>query len=295
MSDSFDQTIRVGLADLASNVTAEAESRVLTIDYIPQAARRRRLRTAWATGSAALTAGAATTAVVLLASAGSVSLSPLTGVSYSLAGWTSIPGAAGTPRLQAATKSCDRTIATFAESFARRTSRSKRQASGFTISSSMIASVQNVLTDLRGKYVALVALDRNAPYVCINGDAARQGTVTFRDKTIPAPPRAGQLSSARVVHLGGVGYVNGVRVTGLEAGNHAYGRAGDGVTAVLLGFRDGRTVSATVQHGWYFAWWPWGSTPSSIQITNTKGTFRSTTSCTPGSSGCVLSSNQTNP
>jgi hypothetical protein len=146
------------------------------------------------------------------------------------------------------------------------------------------------LTEVRGKYAAVVSLDRDAPYVCINGTAARQGISTFRNKTIPAAAQAGAVSPARVVHFGGVSYVNGRRVTGLEAGNHAYGRAGSGVSAMLFGFRNGRTVNATVKHGWYFAWWPWGSAPSSIQVTNTRGTFRSSTDCRAGSSGCVLSS-----
>lgn len=294
MSDSFDQSIRIGLADLASTVTTDAQARVLAVGYIPQVSRRR-LSTVLQAGCAALTVGVAATAVVLLISAGAASLPPLTAASYSLVGWTSTPTPARTSLLREAARSCDRTIVQFAVDDA--AVQAMRQGSRFTfkVAPSMVASVKNVLAEARGKYFAVVSIYRDAPYVCIGGAAFTQARVLTSDNTIPVPARAGQLSAAHIVNAEGYYYSGGAQVVIGGGGRHAYGRVGAGVSAVLFAFANGRTVSATVQHGWYFAWWPWRSNPTSIQVTNTKGTFRSSATCTPGSDGCVLSSTQTNP
>jgi hypothetical protein len=287
MSDPFEQTIRARLADLAASRSSDAESRLIAVDYTARATRQRKL---WTAGGAFIALGAAVVAAMLaISSGGSASLPPLNGASYSLAGWTSVPTASDSRLLRSATRSCDQGIARFAYVLALRKQRPKGRSFGYTLQKSATTSVENVLTDARDKYVAVVALDENASYVCINGDRVGQGSSTFRDKGILAAPQTGSLTPARVIHFGGVGYVNGTRVAGLEAGNHAYGRAGRGVTAVLFGFANGRTVDATVEHGWYFAWWPWGSSPNSVQVTNRSGTFRSTTTCEPRSSGCMFS------
>lgn len=56
----------------------------------------------------------------------------------------------------------------------------------------------------------------------------------------------------------------------------SYGRAGADVSAVTFTFADGSSVDATVENGWYFAWWPGGSRPTSVSVT-----ANSTTVTTP--------------
>jgi hypothetical protein len=52
---------------------------------------------------------------------------------------------------------------------------------------------------------------------------------------------------------------------------YAFGRAGTAISAVTFNFASGKTVKATVENGWYFAWWPWSSSPSSAQVVTTSG------------------------
>jgi hypothetical protein len=53
---------------------------------------------------------------------------------------------------------------------------------------------------------------------------------------------------------------------------YAFGRAGRDVSAVTFKFADGKTVRATVEHGWYFAWWPWASSPLTARVVTPSGT-----------------------
>ena len=83
-------------------------------------------------------------------------------------------------------------------------------------------------------------------------------------------------------------------------GPYALGQVGSDVSAVSFTFADGKTVAATVANGWYFAWWPWISKPSSVIVTTSSGTTTSpvtssnglrvavTPGCRPGSNGCVF-------
>ncbi|HWE58604.1 MAG TPA: hypothetical protein VG228_02830 [Solirubrobacteraceae bacterium] len=50
-----------------------------------------------------------------------------------------------------------------------------------------------------------------------------------------------------------------------------FGMAGNNVSAVTFDFTDGLTVDATVQNGWYFAWWPNLDHPTTVQITTSSG------------------------
>jgi hypothetical protein len=55
-------------------------------------------------------------------------------------------------------------------------------------------------------------------------------------------------------------------------GPYAVGQAGSAITAVSFTFANGQTVSATVERGWYFAWWPWTTRPTSVSVTTSLGT-----------------------
>jgi hypothetical protein len=50
------------------------------------------------------------------------------------------------------------------------------------------------------------------------------------------------------------------------------GMAGSDVSEITFDLAGGLTVDATIQNGWYFAWWPGlDDGPTSVQITTTSG------------------------
>lgn len=64
--------------------------------------------------------------------------------------------------------------------------------------------------------------------------------------------------------------------TGLDAEmGHPYtveqGRAGPDVSAVSLTLTDGTTVTTTVGHGYFVAWWPGTATPTSVRFRTPRG------------------------
>jgi len=89
-------------------------------------------------------------------------------------------------------------------------------------------------------------------------------------------------------------------------GYYALGQAGSDVSAVKFSFANGKTVTASVQNGWYFAWWPWTSDPTSVTVTTRTGAITSPMkntwpggsgsrpypACQPGLSGCVFDTKQ---
>jgi hypothetical protein len=85
--------------------------------------------------------------------------------------------------------------------------------------------------------------------------------------------------------------------------NFALGQAGSEVSAVTFAFANGKTVVASIEHGWYFAWWPWATEPTSVTVTTTRDGkmtspmgraphnglgLRPYPACRPGSSSCVF-------
>jgi hypothetical protein len=128
----------------------------------------------------------------------------------------------------------------------------------------------------------------SAPYAGDNGVGG--GRVAPSLKGVPA--------GLRHRRMGSLGYPQYMQGGGY--GPYAIGQAGSNVSAVTFKFANGKTVAARVKKGWYFAWWPWISTPTSVTVTTSSGTTTSPLSspntqsvevipgCRPGSSGCVF-------
>jgi hypothetical protein len=53
---------------------------------------------------------------------------------------------------------------------------------------------------------------------------------------------------------------------------YAFGRAGARVSAVTFTFASAKPVKATVENGWYFAWWPWAKSPLAARVMTASGT-----------------------
>lgn len=303
--------------------------------------RRNRLWAAVAASGTALAGGIAT-AILILSS----------GASVAYAGWTPVPTTPTPAALSAAIAQC-------------------KQAAGHVLDPAVRTAVaqsnadncdgQPVLTDARGKYVALIyAEDGQVNELITAGDGGGSST----GEPLPAAPGADELSSPSLAGAAGAGpdsrgnrlerrqqeianleelkselagyagspsqlVLHKFRFAGLServqgdtdaeaivavqarialmmkqdpqlAPNQglgpdpfgdAYGRAGSDVSAVTFTFSNGKTVEATIENGWYFAWWPWAGFPTSAQVTTSSGTATSPMpgqQCTQQPGSCVF-------
>lgn len=127
-----------------------------------------------------------------------------------------------------------------------------------------------VLTDTRGPYTASVYADGST---CVQGNGL---TISSnRDGGGPASVPAG------TIELNGTGES--------DSDGHALtmvdGQIGAGVTAVTITRSDGTSVQATVNNGWYLAWWPGDQRAVTAQVTNANGTATQSFPTAPDRSG----------
>lgn len=242
-------------------------------------ARRRRH---WAgVGSAAgmLAAGLAT-ALLLLSS----------GPAPAYAGWTATPAAAPQAAVTTALKTCG------AMSFGRNSGRRLPAP---------------VLSEARGRYVAVISVSHGQATACVTDGADSASQSGFMHFSTPAAGRIGapamygssapgfpgsshQRLTAFQKHMiaklcanSSVGCVTRLSRLTRESGHVsvAFGRAGAGVTRVAFELPHRSAVNATVEHGWYFAWWPWRIWPSNARVTTPSGIttrrFTSTSTADP--------------
>lgn len=124
-----------------------------------------------------------------------------------------------------------------------------------------------VLTDTRGPYTVELfthaTSGANEEWMCITGPSFVASTFTTVQPSAVAKVAAGQIGNYRQLLL--------------DRGHSPYqlsvGRVGAGVTAVAFVLPDGKAVTATVEHGYFAAWWPGGEgTPSTARVTTASGT-----------------------
>jgi hypothetical protein len=191
------------------------------------------------------------------------------------AGWTAIPAAASQGRVTAALQTCG------ASSIAGDDGRSLPAP---------------VLSETRGRYVAVVSIRHGRAIACVTNGPGDSSESTFAEFPRPA---AGLIGGPSVYGTSAPSFpgskseppsafakrqINGLcegrpkgcadrlRRTARAHVTVAFGRAGAGVTRVAFDMPRHSTVKATVEHGWYFAWWPWTGSPSSARVTNHSGT-----------------------
>jgi hypothetical protein len=116
-----------------------------------------------------------------------------------------------------------------------------------------------VLSDARGPYTASIYADSTKSEVCLSGNGISLSSAF--SSAAPATIAPDQIELAGV----------GTRDSAGNALTLVDGRTGADVTAVMIGRSDGRSVQATVGHGWYLAWWPGTSTPTKAKITTASG------------------------
>lgn len=268
MSDSLFE--RLVAADLVTNETADQDTaeallrRVLSLQPPPEepaaasaspvmfgrrfawgprsTAPPRRQLLRWATGCVAAAAGAIAVLVVGM-SAGSPT--------NALADWTRAPTTAATGQLQAAEASC--------------------QSAGLPSGTDSSAPS---LVDVRGPYTMLVYADNSTSGLCLaglrpNGPAAVGGL---------SHATAAETDLTPVLADAVLPGENGAFVTGVDSSSPAIslqwiaGRAGADVSAVTIALADGTDVQATVNNGWFAAWWPGDRSAQTAEITTSAGT-----------------------
>lgn len=159
-----------------------------------------------------------------------------------------------------------------------------------------------VLAAARGRYTALMFVSRKRLRVCISDGHSGDGSTEVGSDAL----RRFNLGADQLGLMGGggglapgfpasasAGSAALRRMTAAGQERHIDGLAGKDISAVKFIFAKGAGVDATIQHGWYFAWWPSPDTPTSVRVTTTTGTVVTSRmpwadGCRPGTAGCVF-------
>ena len=182
---------------------------------------------------------------------------------------------------------------------------------------------QPALTQVHGVFTALVNVSNGRVYGCLTGGNQANVHAFFDEDLVafgavdvaPGPdrlsvpyPQEGEGGSGRIFSRPPGRNASQAqlearqeRVQGGGYGPYTLGQAGSDISAVAFTFANGKTIAATVQNGWYFAWWPWISKPTLVTVTTSSGTMTSPLTagtntrrapiapgCRPGSHGCVF-------
>jgi hypothetical protein len=160
-----------------------------------------------------------------------------------------------------------------------------------------------VLAQASARYTALISLAGGYAFECLYGHIGKLRAVAWHDLDLTGTAPAADKLNAQINFLAGGGSFPGApfqhgkprrrhngalghrphitraerafairRSEGLGFGDYALGQAGKAVTAVKVRFANGTTVDATVQHGWYFVWWPGFTNPRFIEVVTKSGT-----------------------
>ena len=255
--DQLEDDLRAALAARADEVPAGAATRVRTHHYGP---RTRTLRPPVAVGGVAV-AAATGVAVWLFA------LSSQTSTAF--AGWTATPTTAAPGQVSTAESTCESRVAALPSGPP--SGAQKPPALG-------LAGLQPVLTDTRGSFtwVILANSDASAYASCISGPSLSTVSAT---SLAPSPSTGSDASTSSSstppsVPAGQVALSSSSQASTPNGDSYSFaeGRVGSGVTDATLVLSDGTHIQATVQNGWFAAWWPGDQTLSSALVTTASGT-----------------------
>jgi hypothetical protein len=260
MKDLLESDLRAAFTARFETVAPDRELRLRTFDYRSRTTRRRRLWAATGTCGTALAGGVAA-AILALSSGASVA-----------EGWTAVPSAPSAAAVAAATAACNWV---------------------HNMNGPPILTGEPVLTDGRGSYTAAIYVDGHVAHICIsNGQHTATGlAMTDMPLFFDAAPGADQLGNPDGFGGGAAGFPGSTNSTGSRGEENVQGLAGSDVSAVTFEFATRPAVEATVQNGWYFAWWPGDSWPTSVRVTTSSATLTSpmaVAACLSEASGCVF-------
>jgi hypothetical protein len=125
---------------------------------------------------------------------------------------------------------------------------------------SPISGLPLVLSDTRGPFTFQVYANDHASASCITGPSFTSIAGSFSSAAVTVPAGKIQASVAHTTTRDGNAYA------------FSEGRTGAGVTGVTFDLSDGTKVTATVQNGWYVAWWPGARQAKAAEVTTASGT-----------------------
>jgi hypothetical protein len=264
MKTAFETELSQALATRAAGLPPGAAARLRAADYHP---REHRLRAP--TVGVGVLAGAATAGTVLAVVLG--------GSAPAYAGWSATP-TSDTPS-SSADATCQSQLA------------SMSGAPGGSATSS--GDWQNVLTDVRGPFTVELFQDGGSYAACFTGSSFTSVNQISSNGASGESSNALHVSGGSAAGGGGplsagtsaVGRISTTSSAELQqvveshlttASDGPYtlidGRTEPGVTAVTLILDDGQDVVATVDDGWFVAWWPGSGNVTSAQVTTAAGT-----------------------
>jgi hypothetical protein len=254
MDTQVEHELRRVLAARAAELPSDASNRLLAANYRPRSGIQ---RPALAVGGAAVVAGA----VVAVSLVGLGTDTP-----RAFAGWSATPTAPKGDQVRTAQEACMSRLPTSAGIEHR-----QETASGphrpWPIPSITTGSWHAVVIDTRGPYtmILLAAAHGAAELSCFSGRQPISLGGSFG--THPPPPvPAGHISLVS----------SGSTTTPRDEGSHHFsqlvGRTGPGVTGVTLRLRNGTRVTASLDNGWFLAWWPGTQRGTATEVTISTGT-----------------------
>jgi hypothetical protein len=246
------------------------------IPEVRQHARRRRLRNL----AAELISGASAAGLLLFFGSGSPA--------GSRASRPSSPSASGATHTEGVTEACNQAAPRGPDAWP------------------VLTAGQAVVSDTRGRYLAVVYHPTGSRFfTCITNGHGGTATADQQLQGGILKPGADEITNVG----GGAGAAPGFaggninqplsqhpdkssalaqrvqRVVSRGVESDEFGMAGNDVSAVTFDFTDGPTVDATIQNGWYFAWWPNLDQPTSVQITTRSGQTQTGKCSSPSESG----------
>lgn len=255
MDTQIEHDLRTALAARAAELDDSPGAMVLARDYRPRSGVP---RMAFAGGGAVVAAGA----VAIL----TVGLS--TDTPRAFAGWSPTPTTPATSQTQSAEAACQARLPTSAA-----IEHAQETASGprgqWKLPQMAAGGWQKILTDARGPYTVMLftAAEGQAVLSCLSGRNTGEVALGGALGTHPlAAVPAGQIAVSSY----------GSNVAPPDEGaaqfSRIVGRVGPGVTAVSLRLSDGTQVTASIEGGWFLAWWPGTAHASAAEVATSNGT-----------------------
>jgi hypothetical protein len=234
--DELEDVLREALHETAAGVPEGSVRRVSAAVSGPRVGRARLARPRIAAAGATGAAGAGAITVALLGA----------GASSAFAGWTSTPSTASSAQIAAAQAACG----------ARLASRPAPPPGAPKIDTPALTPV---IEDQRGPFTILISAGPDAVGTCITGPefTSVSGSAGPGVSTVPAGQI--ELSSMHSTDRGG------------DAFTIVDGHVGAGVTGATLTLADGSQVVATVENGWFTAWWPGSQDAASAAVSTGSG------------------------
>ncbi len=296
MSQDIETELRAAFSQRVAEVKADAVARVRSHDYAAFRSRRRVRVAAGASGAGALATGLAV-AIALFFS----------GAPAAFANWSSTLTSASTSQVAAAESTC---FTALGNGIAQADS---NQGSPTFIDD--MSTWQSVIEDVQGPYVLV-------GYIASYDGLSNSGTcLTPTTTSWSGGPEVfiTNVSGGESAGFGGPFQTGGTVNTsvqgsigaGISAPNpdtiadpsidaarpgvtFVVGDAGSAVSSLTLGLNDGTKIDATVQNGYYAAWWPSDAGLTSAQATSPAGVSTLTLPTVPQPSGSGSTSGNSN-